>query len=209
MPKDHTQIIQIFQETKTQHTPDIVIVGLQEVIKSTARAMIKNFFVQNSEELTQVWIRIIVKALNTVNQFKQIFDKNEQYSYYAGQNMAGNFIGLFAKRRVLSKIKELYSCQIKAGLGGIAKNKGSCALRFRIDNTNFAFLNCHLASGDAIKGRTEMIKLILNEAFCKAKTLPRAMAHNCVFLFGDLNFRVTFDNALAREAIQEGRLPHL
>lgn len=70
VPKDHTQIIQIFQETKTQYTPDIVIVGLQEVIKSTARAMIKNFFVQNSEELTQIWIRIIVKALNTVNQFK-------------------------------------------------------------------------------------------------------------------------------------------
>lgn len=72
--------------------------------------MLKNFFVQNSEELTQEWIRIICKALNTVNQFRQIFDNSEQYSYYAGQNMAGNFIGLFAKRKVLSRIKELYTC---------------------------------------------------------------------------------------------------
>ena len=123
--------------------------------------------------------------------------------------MAGNFIGLFAKRKVLSRIKELYTCQVKAGMGGMTKNKGSCALRFRVDSTNFAFLNCHLASGDAIKDRTEMIKLILNEAFSKAKTLPRAMAHNCVFLFGDLNFRVSLSNQEAREAVRKKMIPHM
>lgn len=94
-------------------------------------------------------------------------------------------------------------------MGGMTKNKGSCALRFRVDETSFAFLNCHLASGDAIKGRTEMIKLILHEAFSKAKTLPRAMAHNCVFIFGDLNFRVSLSNAATREAIREKKIQHL
>jgi hypothetical protein len=124
--------------------------------------------------------------------------------------MTGNFIGLFAKRRVLSKVKEPYSCQIKTGLGGIAKNKGSCAIRFRIENTSFAFLNCHLASGNGeIHKRTEMVRSILDEAFSKAKTLPRAMAHNCVFLFGDLNFRVNLDNYRAREAVREKKIDHL
>ena len=33
--------------------PDIVVVGLQEVIKSTMRAMLKNFFSSNAEELAQ------------------------------------------------------------------------------------------------------------------------------------------------------------
>ena len=47
--------------------PDIVVVGLQEVIKSTVRAIVKNFFKGNAEELTQEWIRIIVRALNYVN----------------------------------------------------------------------------------------------------------------------------------------------
>ena len=32
--------------------PDVVVVGLQEVIKSTMRAMVKNFFAGNAEELT-------------------------------------------------------------------------------------------------------------------------------------------------------------
>ena len=62
--------------------------------------------------------------------------------------MSGCFIALFTKRRILGKIKGLYMCKVKAGLGGFAKNKGSCALRFQIDDTSFAFLNCHLASGD-------------------------------------------------------------
>ena len=105
--------------------------------------------------------------------------------------MAGNFIGLFAKRCVLRRIKEIYVCQVKAGMGGMTKNKGSCALRFRIDESSFSFLNCHLASGNGeVHKRTEMVRTIMNEAFSKAKSLPRAMAHNCVFLFGDLNFRV-------------------
>ena len=47
--------------------PDIVIVGLQEIIKSTVRAIVRNFFSGNAEELTQEWIKVIVKALNYVN----------------------------------------------------------------------------------------------------------------------------------------------
>ena len=188
--------------------PDIVVVGLQEVIKSTVRAMLKNFFAGNAEELTQEWIKVIVRALNHVNQFRSIFDKNEQYAYYQGQNMAGNFIGLFAKRSVLSRIKELYTCQIKAGLG--PKNKGSCALRFRVDETTFAFFNCHLASGHGeVYRRTEMVRTIIKSAFAKAKSLPGAMHHNCLFLFGDLNFRVNIGNGAAREAIREKKIAHL
>ena len=122
--------------------------------------------------------------------------------------MAGNFIGLFAKRCVLSKIKELYTCQIKAGIG--PKNKGSCALRFRIDETTFAFFNCHLASGHGeVYRRTEMVRDIIESAFKKAKTLPKAMEHNCLFLFGDLNFRVTMDNQEARQAIRDKKIANL
>jgi len=62
--------------------------------------------------------------------------------------MAGCFIALFAKKKVLNRIRDFYVCKVKAGMGGFAKNKGSVALRFKFDETSFAFLNCHLASGD-------------------------------------------------------------
>ena len=58
--------------------------------------------------------------------------------------MSGCAILLFSKRKLLNRIKELYMCKVKVGMGGFAANKGSVAVRFKIDETTFAFLNCHL-----------------------------------------------------------------
>ena len=113
--------------------------------------------------------------------------------------MSGCYIGLFTKRNVMHKIKDLYMSKVKTGMGGFAKNKGSVSLRFKIDETTFAFLNCHLASGDGnINKRTDMLESILDEAFSKAKGLPKAANHHSTFLFGDLNFRVNVSNKVAR-----------
>ena len=57
-------------------------------------------------------------------------------------------------------------------MGGLTKNKGSVALRFKIDDISFAFLNCHLKSGKGVVvQRTEMLKTILDQAFKKARGL--------------------------------------
>lgn len=64
--------------------------------------------------------------------------------------MGGCFIGLFVKTKMLERIKEFYLCKVKAGMGGLASNKGSVALRFKIDDTSFAILNCHLKSGKGV-----------------------------------------------------------
>ena len=47
--------------------------------------------------------------------------------------MAGLCILLFCKKKMLNRIKELYMCKVQAGWGGYGKNKGSVAMRFRID----------------------------------------------------------------------------
>ena len=124
--------------------------------------------------------------------------------------MSGCYIGLFTKRKVMGKIKDLYMSKVKTGMGGFAKNKGSVSLRFKIDETTFAFLNCHLASGDGnINKRTDMLESILDEAFIKAKGLPKAIQHHTTFLFGDLNFRVNLKNNVARQAVKENKIEHL
>jgi hypothetical protein len=72
--------------------------------------------------------------------------------------MSGCAILLFSKRKLLNRIKELYMCKVKVGMGGFAANKGSVAVRFKIDQTTFAFLNCHLAAGEGkIYKRVEML----------------------------------------------------
>jgi hypothetical protein len=37
---------------------------------------------------------------------------------------------------------------VEAGERGFAKNKGTVAIRFKIDETYFSFLNSHLAAGE-------------------------------------------------------------
>jgi hypothetical protein len=90
---------------------------------------------------------VINKALNRVNQFRKAFDQSDGFAFYQGQAMGGCYIGLFAKRKIIDRIKDLYLCKVKAGMGGLTKNKGSVAMRFKIDDTTFAFFNCHLRAG--------------------------------------------------------------
>lgn len=54
-----------------------------------------------------------------------------------------------------------------------------------------------------------MVRLILNEAFSKAKSIPKALKHDTVFLFGDLNFRVNLENSVARQAVKEKKIDYL
>lgn len=56
--------------------------------------------------------------------------------------------------------------KIKTGLGGSAGNKGAVIVRFKLDDTNMMFLNCHLMSGKG-KGskRTDEINFIFDNAF--------------------------------------------
>lgn len=62
--------------------------------------------------------------------------------------MGGCAILLFSKRRMLKRIHELFMCEIKASISGFASAKGCVAMRFKIDETTFAFINCHLQAGE-------------------------------------------------------------
>jgi len=124
--------------------------------------------------------------------------------------MGGCFIGLFAKRKIIERIKDLYVTKVKAGMGGLTKNKGSVAMRFKIDDTTFAFLNCHLSSGKGeVEKRSEMLRMILSQAFSKARGLYKAAEHDVIYIFGDLNFRIDLKNKEARQAILESNLTYL
>jgi hypothetical protein len=81
--------------------------------------------------------------------------------------MVGCFIGLFMKKRLLTeRFKELKTTKIKTGLGGSTGNKGAVILRFKLDDTSIALVNCHLQSGKN-KGslRTDEINNIFDNAF--------------------------------------------
>ena len=72
--------------------------------------------------------------------------------------MKGVAIMLFTKRKMIVRIKELFVTKIEVGTSGFAQNKGSVALRFKIDETTFALINCHLKAGEGnVVKRVEML----------------------------------------------------
>jgi hypothetical protein len=83
--------------------------------------------------------------------------------------MVGCFIGLFVKNKLLTdRFKELKTTKIKTGMYGSSGNKGAVIVRFKLDDTSIALVNCHLQSGNnKNKGslRTDEINFIFDNAF--------------------------------------------
>ena len=84
--------------------------------------------------------------------------------------------------------------KVEAGEKGFAKNKGTVALRFKVNDSTLAFVNTHLQKGNGnIPQRNAQLKMLLDEAFKNVKGVSRAFDHNFLFVLGDLNFRVVRD----------------
>ena len=105
-------------------------------------------------------------------------------------------------------------CKVEASKGTVIEalgmNKGSVAMRFKIDETTFALLNCHLKAGEGnVHERVEMLSLILENTFFRSKGFPKDAEHQVIVVFGDLNFRVSLDNSKAREAVSRNDIEFL
>lgn len=127
-------------------------------------------------------------------------DVSEQFAFYQQERMGGLCILLFCKKKMLKRIKELYTCHVKSGWNGYSKNKGAVAMRLRIDQTSFAFLNCHLASGEGkVIKRLDMLRDIIDKIFADIKLSSQFANHDILFLIGDLNFRIAMSNFYLRD----------
>ena len=124
----------------------------------------------------------MTQAMNQSNQMRGVTAKDEQYAYYLYKQMSGCVIMLFSKIKMLNRIKELYMCKVKAKkdkvIEAFAMNKGSVAMRFKIDATTFAFLNCHLKAGEGhVNERVDMLSQILEQTLLRKKGFIRDEEH--------------------------------
>ena len=76
VPQDYRVLLPIIQDTSQTKLADIVVVGLQEVLKASFSSIVGNFLNSNAtvENNIDLWKILIVQALNRVNQFRQILD---------------------------------------------------------------------------------------------------------------------------------------
>jgi hypothetical protein len=146
--------------------PEFYILGFEE-IKSNSEKQIKE---------------IIIRTLNKINN-----NSNDPYQFMKELYLSGIYILIYVKASCIKYIKNFDQQLIKKSYVG---NKGSCLIRFNINDTTIALSCNHLSYGeDKNEERKEEIKDILNSSFKKYPKL-NFKNHDYFFLFGDLNIRL-------------------
>lgn len=160
-PDSYKDLIPIFQRQLEGYEPDIIVVGLQEIVKLNAMSI---FGGKNKTKIAE-WEQLIRSTIGSIYKSR---DPDEQFVWVIAKSMVGCFIGLLVKHRLLKteRLKDLSTTKIKTGLGGSSGNKGAVIVRFKLDDTTIALVNCHLMSGKN-KGskRTDEVNFIFDNAF--------------------------------------------
>lgn len=188
------------------NNPDIIVIGLQEIVKLNMLSILKG----KDKNRVNEWQQILSNVVEHIQKDEK--DVSERYIFVTAKSMVGLFIAVFVKAKMLGRIRDLKSTKIKTGAGGSAGNKGAVIVRFKLDDTNILFMNCHLMSGKN-KGskRTEELNLIFENAF-KYENYKRKYCvekHPVAFIFGDLNYRISLQNEIVRPAIENGNYDQL
>jgi hypothetical protein len=116
--------------------PDILIVGLQEMVKLNTTQVVLG----KDKQRCTGWEKIFYNNLNANKQ-------GVKYIPVVQKVMVGCFIIMFIREEHKQKIKGIKKCKVRTGFSGIAGNKGGVGLRFYFEDTTFAFVNVHLESG--------------------------------------------------------------
>jgi len=128
-PYDNLELKAWLQNTSS---PDIVVLGFQEIVPLTSSGL-----AGGNKEMQKLWTDIILKSLNKPGN-------QDQYQLLRVSEMFGLVIFLLAKKSITTRILDL---AISSFNGGVSGNKGSVSVRFKIGDTSFCFLNCHLDHG--------------------------------------------------------------
>jgi len=116
---------------------------------------------------------------------------------------------IFVKREVFERIKNFDFLIQKTGMLGTMGNKGSCLIRFELEDTSIAFSTGHFAAGQSSNAsRIAELQDILTKNFT-IQRIKKFQEHEIFFIFGDLNFRLDLDNNSVRRMIENKQLDTL
>jgi len=111
-------------------TPDIYVIGLQEMDLS------KEAYIVNNNEKENQWCEKIEEGINTANK---------KYVKIASQQMIGICIFAFVRKELKKIISNVSTSFIGCGLMGVMGNKGASGIRMMIYDSYVCFVNSHLA----------------------------------------------------------------
>lgn len=112
---------------------------------------------------------------------------------------------LFSKRKLLERVSGIKLWKADVCSIGHANNKGTVALKFKVDDTSFLVINTHLDShaGDVVK-RCENLMQIVDEAIgSKPNLIDR---RTVAVVLGNFNFHIDLPENKIREAITKNNI---
>ncbi|QEU58203.1 Inp53/Inp52 [Kluyveromyces lactis] len=168
-----------------RYLPDIVVLGLQEVIELNASSILN---VDTSK--SQFWKDLVHSCLN----------KHENYIMLRAEQMSSLIILFFVKADKVGNVKRVEGSSKKTGLGGMTGNKGAVAIRFDYGSTSFCFINAHLSAGvnNVEERRSDYESITKGISFSRSKRIDH---HNSTFWLGDLNYRIELPNEKVRSIL--------
>eukprot|EP01083_Nonionella_stella_P020441 56672_1 len=170
---------------------NIYAIGLQETVDLSVSKMTK------VHDLAEAWEKEIDNVLNA---------DSSRYIHLQTVSLFGILLIVFIKKTIDHSVHDVMSSKCPTGVLGVGGNKGAVGIRFTIYDTSICFVNCHLAARkERLKERNENYAKIMQQllfaeennncAQCTPNYMDIAvLQHDVVFMFGDLNYRLEFEN---------------
>lgn len=113
----------------------------------------------------------------------------DHYEKIASHQLIGIFLMVFANKALVPAISSVEKSHLPTGHFSLLGNKGGVAIRLQCYDSTICFVDAHLYHAvDGIARRTDDFHRILEELLFERA--GKITAHDHVFFFGDLNYRV-------------------
>lgn len=179
--------------TVDEDPPDLFVLGFQE-LDLTADSFLKKELPREEEWL----LKVTKKGLHPKGQYTKV----------KSIRLVGILLMIFIENKHWRHVQEVYAESVATGIMGLMGNKGGVAIRLKIHNTTFCFVNSHLkAHLEEVERRNQDYWDILGKLkFEGPYGSPSIINHKIVIWLGDLNYRISdMDNDLVRTLADKGQ----
>jgi len=198
--KNDYNITEIFTQNIFYHkkvAPDIIVVGIQEIIKLSITSVLS---IVSNQENVKAWTE------NILNTLYRVFP-NTNYYQLKCMDLVGIYIIVLIKSSLKNDIYLLDSNTTKTGIYGTMGNKGFFTLTLKCYGNYISFGSGHFEAGQSKnEERIETLKQLLNKEINIYTSYEYATTFKDIeywIILGDLNFRIDLSYEDAYALIQE------
>lgn len=162
-----------YQNLLANTIPDMIIIGLQEIVELDTKNILRSKRNENSANLWTVKFQSLLEI---------------HYELITKADLVGILFLCFAKKDILGRITKIKTKVTKTGFFGAFGNKGFINMGFEYKNKRIAISTGQLTSGESSNSsRIKELTNILNSTF-EGDNL-KFIDNHYWFILGDLNFR--------------------